>query len=100
MQKNYKHLLQERLTFYLEWKSNWQDWFKHQEINQKAKKKFYREKKFFSLIMNFYFLPLNLLKYYNKKRAQHVYNRVLTTIDVIQEEINLINNSQTWRKND
>ena len=59
MQKNYKHLLQERLTFYQDWKSDWQDWFKHQEINEKAQKKFYGNRKIFSLVINFYFLPTN-----------------------------------------
>ena len=38
MEKNYKHLLKERLTVYLDCKSNWQDYFKNQEINEKAKK--------------------------------------------------------------
>ena len=97
MEKNYKHLLQDRLTYYLEWQADWQDWFKHQEINEKAKRKFYRDKKLFSLIMNFYFLPLNLLKYYKKKRAQHIYNKVLTVIAVLKEEIDSINNNQKWR---
>ena len=46
MQKNYKHLLQERLTYYLDWKADWQDWFKHQEINEKAKKNFMETKNF------------------------------------------------------
>ena len=34
MEKNYKHLLQDRLTYYLDWKADWQDWFKQQEINE------------------------------------------------------------------
>tara|TARA_B100000287_G_C20600098_1_gene767687 strand:- start:1111 stop:1392 length:282 start_codon:yes stop_codon:yes gene_type:complete len=91
MKKNYKYLLEDRLTYYLEWKKDWQDWFKHQEINEKAKKKFYEDKKLFGLILSFYFLPLNLLKYYKKKRAQHVYNRILAVITVLKDEINTIN---------
>ncbi len=98
MQKNYKHLLQERLTFYQDWKSDWQDWFKHQEINEKAQKKFYGNRKIFSLVINFYFLPTNFLKYYKKKRAQHIYNKVLTTIEVLKEELDTIKNNQTWEK--
>ena len=98
MQKNYKHLLQERLTFYQDWKSDWQDWFKHQEINEKDQRKFYGDRKIFSLVINFYFLPTNFLKYYKKKRAQHIYNKVLTTIEVLKEELDEINNNQTWRK--
>ena len=48
MEKNYKHLLQDRLTYYLDWKADWQDWFKQQEINEKARRKFYEDKKLFS----------------------------------------------------
>ena len=98
MQKNYKHLLQERLTFYQDWKSDWQDWFKHQEINEKAQRKFYGDRKIFSLIIHFYFFPFTFWKYFKKKRAQHVYNKVLTTIEVLKEELDTINNNQTWRK--
>ena len=99
MEKNYKNLLKQRLEYYLEWKSDWQDWFKHQEINEKAKKKFYENKRFFGIIMNFYFLPLNLLKYYKKKRAQNIYHRVLTNIDVLKEELKgEITNNKIWRR--
>ena len=68
--------------------------------HEKAKRKFYGDKKLFSLIVNFYFLPLNLLKYYKKKRAQHTFNKVLITIQVLKEEIDLINNNAKDDKND
>ena len=42
--------------------------------------------------MGLYFLPLNLLKFYKKKRALHIYSKVLTVIEVLKEEINDINN--------
>ncbi len=87
MKKNYQNLLKQRLEYYLEWKSDFQDWFKHQEINEKAKIRFYENKKFFGLIINFYFIPLNLYKYLKKKRAQHIYHRVLINIDVLKEEL-------------
>ena len=51
----------------------------------------------FCLIMEFYFLPINLFKYYKKKRAQHIYNKLLITIQVLKEELGTINNNQKWR---
>ena len=100
MEKNYKHLLQERLTYCLDWKADWEDWFKHQEINEKAKQKLYENRKFFGLVLNFYFLPINFLKYYKQKRAQHTFNKVLITIQVLKEEIDLINNNVKGEKNE
>ena len=47
MKKNHKYLLQEKLSFYLDWEADWQNWFKNQEIIEKAKKKFYKDKRFF-----------------------------------------------------
>ena len=90
--KNYKYTLQDRLSYYLEAQNEWLEYFKHQEINEKAKRKFYGNKKIFGLIIELYFLPLSLLKYYKKKRAQHIYSKVLNEIQVLKEEINEINN--------
>ena len=92
MQKNYKYTLQDRLSCYLEAQNEWLEYFKHQEINEKAKRKFYGNKKIFGLIIELYFLPLNLLKFYKKKRALHIYNKVLAVIEILKEEINDINN--------
>ena len=97
---NYKYSLENRLNYYLEAQNEWLDYFKHQEINDKAKKRFYGNNKIFGLIMELYFLPLNLLKYYNKKRALHIYKNVLTVIQILKEEIDTINKNQTWRKTD
>ena len=90
--KNYKYTLQDRLSYYLEAQNEWLEYFKHQEINEKAKNKFYGNNKIFGLIIDLYFLPLNLLKYYKKKRAQHIYSKVLNVIEVLKEEINEIKN--------
>ena len=91
--EKYKYTLQNRLNYYLEAQNEWLEYFKHQEINAKAKRKFYGNKKIFGLIIELYFLPLNLLKYYKKRREQHIYSKVLTVIDVLKEEINEINNN-------
>ena len=92
MQKNYKYTLQDRLSYYLEARNEWLDYFKHQEITDKAKRKFYGNKKIIGWILELYFLPLSLLKYYKKKRAQHIYSKVLNVIEVLKEEINEIKN--------
>ena len=37
----------------------------------------------------------NLLKYYNEKRAQHIYHKVLTLISVLKEEIIVLEQVKT-----
>ena len=101
MEKNYKHLLKERLTIYLDCKSNWQDYFKNQEINEKAKKQLYKKKKLLNFFINIYFLPINFLKYCEKKKDRHVYDKIVTTIDIIKGELETnIDKNQKGRKND
>tara|TARA_Y100001970_G_scaffold223394_1_gene275024 strand:- start:6972 stop:7277 length:306 start_codon:yes stop_codon:yes gene_type:complete len=101
MEKNYKHLLKERLTVYLDCKSNWQDYFKNQEINEKAKKQLYKKKKLLNFFINIYFLPINFLKYCEKKKDRHVYDKIVTTIDIIKDELETnIDKNQKGRKND
>ena len=100
MEKNYKYSLQERLNYYVECKNNWLEYFKHEEVNERAEKRLFGNNIIFCLIMELYFLPINLLKYYQKKRAQHIYNKLLIIIQVLKEELGTINNNQTWRKND
>ena len=97
MEKNYKYSLQERLNYYVECKNNWLEYFKHEEVNEKAEKRLFENNIIFCLIMEFYFLPINLFKYYKKKRAQHIYNKLLITIQVLKEELGTINNNQKWR---
>jgi len=87
MEKNYKHLLKERLTAYLDCKSSWQDYFKNQEINEKAKKQLYKKKKLLNFFINIYFLPINFLKYFEKKKDRHIYNKIVATIDIIKDEL-------------
>ena len=101
MEKNYKHLLKERLTVYLDCKSNWQDYFKNQEINEKAKKQLYKKKNLLNFFINIYFLPINFLKYCEKKKDRHVYDKIVTTIDIIKDELETnIDKNQKGRKND
>ena len=94
--EKYKYTLQNRLNYYLEAQNEWLEYFKHQEVNAKAKRKFYGDRKIFGLITELYFFPLNLLKYYEKKRAYHIYNKVLIVIDVLKEEINEINSKNQF----
>ena len=59
-------------------------------INQflkKQKKKYYSERKFLNLILSIYFLPLKVFKFIQDSRDAHIYNKGVTLIKVIQDEL-------------
>ena len=70
MEKNYKYSLQERLNYYVECKNNWLEYFKHEEVNEKAEKRLFGNNIIFYLVMELYFLPINLLKYKSSSTNQ------------------------------
>ena len=100
MEKKYKYSLQERLNYYVECKNNWLEYFKHEEVNEKAEKRLFGNNIIFYLVMELYFLPINLLKYYKKKRSQHIYNKLLITIQVLKEELVQLTTIKNGDKND
>ena len=47
MKNNYKFILEQRLKIFQEWKNEWKEYFKYQDINQKVKVRYYQDKKFY-----------------------------------------------------
>ena len=46
-------------------------------------------------------MPINILRFLKKRRAIHSYQKVLTTIDVLKEELAILEqNNKPWEKND
>ena len=81
MQSKYRNILKERLVFYKMWKNDWDLYFFHKSISEKAKKKFLK------LLLFIYFLPLKIFKYIEDSRDAHIYNKGVTLIKVIQDEL-------------
>lgn len=101
MKSNYKFILEKRLKFFQEWQNEWKEYFKYQDINQKVKVRYYQDKKILSFCLQFYFMPINILRFLKKRRAIHSYQKVLTTIDVLKEELAILEqNNKPWEKND
>ena len=87
MQNKYKNILKEKLVLYKEWKNDWDLYFFHKSISEKAKKKYYSNRKFLNLILIVYFLPLKILKFLQDTRNAHIYKKGVTLIEVIQDEL-------------
>ena len=54
---------------------------------RKPKSNFIKRKKLLNFFINIYFLPINFLKYCEKKKDRHVYDKIVTTIDIIKDEL-------------
>ena len=88
MQSKYRNILKERLVFYKMWKNDWDLYFFNKSISEKAKKKYYSERKLLNSILYIYFLPMKVLKLIQDSRDAHIYNKGVTLIKVIQDELN------------
>ena len=69
------------------WKNDWDLYIFHKSISEKAKKKYYSERKFLKLLLSIYFLPLKVFKFIQASRDAHIYNKGVTLIKVIQDEL-------------
>jgi hypothetical protein len=92
MNKNFRYILEERLQYMLIWQRECLEYFKYQQISEKAKLKYYQERKIESLFFKIYYLPLIILKFLNKHKQKRRYLRGLTEIEVLKDELYKIDN--------
>ena len=83
--RNFNHILQQRLNFYQQWANDFVIYFKHCEVSAQVSKTYYDEKPLLGIFMKIYFLPINVLKKFDELRAQHTYNKCLHEIKVIKD---------------
>jgi len=87
--KNSNDGLRERLKYQEGWVNYYQWYFTHSDISAKVLKELKREQPLLSLIINFYYLPINILKYLRKLRMIYDFNRCVKEIDVLEKELEL-----------
>ena len=87
MHNKFSHTLKERLENRLEWLNFYTFHLKHKEVSEKVKKEYYRDKPLLKLILNFYFLPTNLFKYFSKLKAWHDYSKCQKEVEILKQEI-------------
>lgn len=92
MKKNFKYLLEERLKYRLSWKDEYLEYFKHQEITEKTKIEYFKRRKIEYLFYFIYFFPFNTLRFFQKRKAIKTFKKILTEIQILQEELSHINN--------
>ena len=86
--KNYfKNKLKDRLTYCRDWKHSIDLYLANREITKKSDEEYYKTRPFLKLILNFYFLPYNLLKLIRYLRIRHEYKKNEIEIKVLNEQI-------------
>lgn len=87
MTNYFKNKLKDRLTYCRDWKYSIDLYLANREITKKADKEYYKTRPFLKIILNFYFLPYNLLKFVRYLRIRHEYKKNEIEIKVLNEQL-------------
>ena len=84
MKNNLSNIIKERLENRYEWR-NYLKWLlTHKELQMQAKKDYYKDKLILNLILKFYFLPYNIIRYFSYLCDRHKF-------EMIENEIKMLN---------
>jgi len=87
MRYQLKNTIRDRLNYCLEWKQNIEVYLANKSISEKANEEYYKSKPLIKLIVNFYYLPYNLLRLYRYLRIIHDYKKNEIEIKVLNNEL-------------
>ena len=87
MKYQLENIIKDRLTYCLEWKQNIDVYLANKNISKKANQEYYKSRPLMKLIINFYFIPYNLLRFYRYLRIIHDYKKNEIEIKVINNEL-------------
>ena len=84
MKNDLNEIIKERFENRLEWRDHLGWLLTHRELYMSAKRKFYEDKPFLNLVLKFYFLPLNLLKYFIYRCDRHKFEMIENEIKILK----------------
>ena len=86
--RNYlKNKMKDRLTYCYEWKKSVDIYLANKEITKKADQEYYKSKPLLKLILDVYFIPLNILKLIRYLRMIHEYKKNQVEIGFLNKEL-------------
>ena len=86
--KNFlRNKMKERLSYCKDWKNSVDLYIANKEITKKADKEYYKSKPILKLVLDFYFLPYNLLRLFRYLRMIHEYEKNQVEIKVLSKEL-------------
>ncbi len=92
--KNYfKNKMKERLNYCHEWKNSVEMYMASKEITKKANEEYYKSKPLLKLILNVYFIPYSMLRFFRYLRMVHEYKKNQVEIKVLTKELKDIRNN-------
>ena len=86
--KNFlRNKMKDRLSYCKDWKNSVDLYIANKEITKKADKEYYKSKPILKLVLDFYFLPYNLLRLFRYLRMIHEYEKNQVEIKVLSKEL-------------
>ena len=90
--RNYiRNIIKDRLTNCKEWGNNVEIYLHNRELTKKTDFEYYKSRPILKLILNFYFLPYNILKQLNYMRIMNEYKKNKIEIEILSKEIKVKN---------
>ena len=87
MRNYFKNKIKERLNYCKEWKNSVDMYIAGKEITKKANEEYYKSKPLLKLILDVYFIPLNILRLFRYLRMIHEYKKNQVEIRVLRQEL-------------
>ena len=86
--KNFlRNKMKDRLSYCKDWKNSVDLYIANKQITKKADKEYYKSKPILKLVLDFYFLPYNLLRLFRYLRMVHEYEKNQVEIKVLSKEL-------------
>ncbi len=86
--RNYlKNKIKDRLTYCKEWQNSVDIYLAAKEVTKKANEEYYKSKPLLKLILDVYFIPLNILRFFRYLRMVHEYKKNQVEINVLIREL-------------
>ena len=85
MKNKLSDIIKERLENRYEWR-NYLGWLlTHKELQMQAKKNYYKDKLILNLILKFYFLPYNTIRYFSYLCDRHKFEMIENEIKMLKK---------------
>ena len=83
-----KNKMRDRLTYCYEWKNTVDIYIANKEISKKTDNEYYKSIPLLKLILDIYFIPYNIVRFFRYLRMIHDYKKNQIEIRVLKQELN------------
>ena len=95
--KNYfKNKMKDRLAYCHEWKSTVDIYLASKQITKKTNEEYYKSKPLLKLILDIYFIPYNILRFFRYLIMVHEYKKNQAEIKVLNKELRDTRNNKEF----